>query len=835
FIYYNNQNHHLITMTSETSSSTPDATVKQQEKSEASKDRITLRKKASLDQGTPQQDGAQRGGSLTELFSALTVSGKENTVNPIEAGNAILDENSDFSDMEDAEKVIPMPKPGIPEAPYFDGLDVEPFLRSMKSLAIRSGISGAQLASCLPSYCSPQIRNFIRDSYVFRLRNWKHLKEFMIETYKNKEINKFKIKDLDIIVNREWRYSSSFSLINEFKVVARELIKRNLISEDVAVSKISKVLPGSYIKAGLLAQGERSTTNMFISLEEAVKFTQKCFTLLEKGKEYNVSSEVTTTRQFYTSTDRPSDSKLCVYCDKTWHPRAECDLLKRDLESKKVKINSQNNISFFDGTPININYGKGGMEAQVNKEFSSNICTIEEGGFYNDWSEGNESISNFGEELKEADLEVLMAKRKVEVDLKRESKNTKLNSMYDNEIRKDNYNIIEKQELESFQNDKAPKQKNVKLGLPDLIQPKNSDLLEDTMNLTVPITIRQLIKTNPDYRKELLELIKPKRVPMDNQKGKEKEEIKTVSQINELIKSSKLIKTKGKICGYPVVFTFDTGSMLNLVNKDLLDKMREKGIILKSDPASYSLKGIYGNYVSTSREIPDCPIEIKSSHTKAHLVVTESDSFEVLLGMPWIRGVRLSSTIDKNGKADFTINSNVDDSQHTFEINMDDTAEVIKPQFGINNLSLMSEFGINPYDIMSEEQQKKHSLSVYKSVKKKVKPVSTQIPVGYSKSPGIADINDNFGDKIKEQPTDEEMNLLNINKDYLTIAEQQYMKQELIELKGVFSCKPAQMGKKIFLSVDASPIRTGAVLGQEDNEGRYASNKKGTKRCLFDA
>ncbi|OMJ18342.1 hypothetical protein AYI70_g5406 [Smittium culicis] len=41
-------------MTSETSSSTPDATVKQQEKSEASKDRITLRKKASLDQGTPQ-------------------------------------------------------------------------------------------------------------------------------------------------------------------------------------------------------------------------------------------------------------------------------------------------------------------------------------------------------------------------------------------------------------------------------------------------------------------------------------------------------------------------------------------------------------------------------------------------------------------------------------------------------------------------------------------------------------------------------------------------------------------------------------------------------------
>ncbi|OMJ28752.1 hypothetical protein AYI69_g1774 [Smittium culicis] len=41
-------------MASETSSSTPDATVKHQEKSEASKDRITLRKKASLDQGNPQ-------------------------------------------------------------------------------------------------------------------------------------------------------------------------------------------------------------------------------------------------------------------------------------------------------------------------------------------------------------------------------------------------------------------------------------------------------------------------------------------------------------------------------------------------------------------------------------------------------------------------------------------------------------------------------------------------------------------------------------------------------------------------------------------------------------
>ncbi|OMJ09792.1 hypothetical protein AYI69_g10500 [Smittium culicis] len=42
-------------MISETSSSTPDSTVKQQEEPETSKDRITLRKKTSLDQGTSQR------------------------------------------------------------------------------------------------------------------------------------------------------------------------------------------------------------------------------------------------------------------------------------------------------------------------------------------------------------------------------------------------------------------------------------------------------------------------------------------------------------------------------------------------------------------------------------------------------------------------------------------------------------------------------------------------------------------------------------------------------------------------------------------------------------
>ncbi|OLY81637.1 hypothetical protein AYI68_g4255 [Smittium mucronatum] len=635
-------------MTTENSTNFQESAGNPQEKVEASKDRITLRKKSITDQENPQHDGAQRGGSLTELFSALAVSDdpKNNTNNRRISRIAI----SDFSDVEDAENIIPMPKPGIPEAPYFDGLDVEPFLNCMKSLAIKSGITGAQLASTLPSYCSPKIRSFLRESYVFRTRNWKNLKEFMIETYKNKEISKFKIKDLDYIVSKEWNYENSFSLINEFKVVARDLINRKVIMEDVAVSKISKILPGSYIKAGLLAQGERSISNMFISLEEAVMFTQKCFTLLEKRKEFSQNTDESVKTYFQQpKVNEKRVSRLCVYCDKEWHYRTECNALNRDIESKKVKINQENQICFYDGQPISTNFGSGGMVAFVEKSYSARLCTID----IEDYK-GSQYIERPGfsdTEIVYSDHDVLMAKRKLEAtesSIKKVQKTAK----------PDLFDSVE-------QKNKTSKQHNNKLALPKIDESMNSDLLEETLKLTIPVTIRQLITSNPDYRKQLAELIRMRKIPIDN---KISELINSNTDINlsQLMKASNIIKVNGNLCGFPVKFTFDTGSMLNLVNKEIIEKMKSKGITIQSDLASYNLKGIYGESVSTSIELPDCSIEIAGSKTRAHLVVTDSDSFEVLLGMPWIRSVKLSSKMKSDGIAEFTISSKL--LQHFVQI-----------------------------------------------------------------------------------------------------------------------------------------------------------------------
>ncbi|OMJ17192.1 hypothetical protein AYI69_g7519, partial [Smittium culicis] len=758
-------------MTSEASKKTPEVTVKQQENSEVSKDRIVLRKKPSLDQETPQHNGAQRGGSLNELFSALSVSDEVPSVEPVKKKFSRID-NSDFSDVEDAENIIPMPKPGIPEAPYFDGLDVEPFLNCMKSLAIKSGITGPQLASTLPSYCSPKIRTFIRESYVFRTRNWKSIKEFMIETYKNKEISKFKIKDLDYLVGKEWNYENSFSLINEFKVVARDLIRRKVIMEDVVVSKISKILPGSYIKAGLLAQGERSISNMFISLEDAVVFTQKCFTLLEKGKEFNQINQ--NIEKTYVQQQKVNDQRfvrLCVYCDKDWHYRSECTALTKDITSKKVKINQENQICFYDGKSISTNFGSGGMVALVDKSYSASLCTIDIPNSTNFTQIGGFDTTE--SEIEYSEHDIFMAKRKndaAEFGTSKIQKTTKQDLLDNNE-----------------KQNKISKPPQSKLGLPKIDESMNSDLLEETLNLTIPVTIRQLITSNQEYRKQLAELIKMRRVSFDN---KHTEIINPESEINlsQLMKASNIIKVDGSLCGFPVKFTFDTGSMLNLVNKEVIDKMKRQGISIQSGQASYHLKGIYGESVSTSIELPDCSIEIAGSESRAHLVVTDSDSFEVLLGMPWIRSVKLASKIKTDGIAEFTISSNLNKKEHSFEINIDDSADVPKNKLGINTLTLIKEFGINPYVGLSAESQTNYCNTLYKSVKRKIRPINTQIPEKYSKSPGIDTV------IHKEEPSYDEMEKISINKDYLTPNEYKYFKTELFKLKGVFACSQSHMG-----------------------------------------
>ncbi|OMH82559.1 hypothetical protein AX774_g3947, partial [Zancudomyces culisetae] len=54
--------------------------------------------------------------------------------------NRIQKPAPEFSDDDDDEDIPRMPKPGTPEAPLFDGSDVEGFLKDMKRLAIRCQI-----------------------------------------------------------------------------------------------------------------------------------------------------------------------------------------------------------------------------------------------------------------------------------------------------------------------------------------------------------------------------------------------------------------------------------------------------------------------------------------------------------------------------------------------------------------------------------------------------------------------------------------------------------------------------------------------------------------------
>ncbi|OMJ15177.1 hypothetical protein AYI69_g5225 [Smittium culicis] len=751
------------------------------EKTEGSKERIILRRKPSLEQENPPQNGAQRGGSLENLFGSMSISENhehdhKNTKSEVNnlSFNCDAGYESEFSDIDEAEKKFQMPKPGSPEAPYFDGYDVELFLNNMKSLAIKSSISKNQLASTIPSYCSDSVCKFIRNSFVYRLKEWRSLKEFMMETYKSKEKKTFKVKDLDYLLDMQWNYDTAFSLLNEYKVVANDLIKKKLIMEDVVVNKLSNILPENYFKAGLLAQGDRAGSHMFVSLDESIQFTKKSFRLHEKSKEYNLNNQ--NKQLFSANKNKPRNvafEKLCVYCDQIWHPRTECKSLTRDLSNKIIKFDTEGKIVLIDGTPLKLNYGNGGMEKLTKTEHTVRLVSIrnDHGHIFD-----NQEVERI-ENSSECEHNIYISKRKPASEM-------------ENMINKKQYlNVDDKKYY--FDSDVTKEDNQTTL----VGENYQSKLIEETMNLTVPISIRQLIKSNPEYRKELSEIIKIKKTPANESKKNEKVKNPKLnsetnySQINT-IKSSNVVKIKGKLSGFPVLFTFDTGAMLNLVSKSVVDNINKNKKILNSKPANYHLKGIYGEYVTTSEEISDCKIEINESVTKAHLIITESDSFEVLLGMPWIRSVCLSSTIFGDGVVKCIINSNVDNKTHSFEVNIDELSQNNQQSLGINALTLLNNFGIGPEKGLSVEQQKNQCLTLYKSTKKKVKPVNIQLPTESTKSPGIFSIINNN----KKEISIEEMESLKINKNYLTKEEQFYMKTELVKIKNVFATTDEQMG-----------------------------------------
>ncbi|OMJ19564.1 hypothetical protein AYI69_g6575 [Smittium culicis] len=489
---------------------------------------IVLKKKGQAENKTPPQMEPDTGGKLENLFESLSIS--EKGVNILNKKSAKIkietqpvadssDSESDFSETEESSKVSTMPRPGSKNAPYFDGFDVSLFLNEMKQLAITANISTSQLASIIPRYCSPEIKTNIHKSYVFQVRNWKALREFMTETYTVEKKKVIKLENLERIISSEWNYENSFSLLSEFKLIAKGLLKQKMLTEDILVGMLRKILPDPFLQAGLLSQGDRKIKHMFISLEDAVLFVKASYVTIKEENELKTKANdeiknVQFENRKYIPSNNDTRIRRCVYCDKEWHSRKDCIQLTEDITNKKVMFDNEGKISYINGKNVELNYEKGGMKALVDSKVFANLLILNQNDNISEsiYDEQNYSIdvnSNAYQNF-ENDFDIMMTKRQLqrnETNPRKKQHTQVMHEFSNSETEKNTYPI------------------GHKIGLPIIDNESNNNLVEATLNTIIPVTVRQLIKSDSEFRKAFVEVIKQRKIPIQGPMEVENEPI----------------------------------------------------------------------------------------------------------------------------------------------------------------------------------------------------------------------------------------------------------------------------------------------------------------------
>ncbi|OMJ24249.1 hypothetical protein AYI70_g1713 [Smittium culicis] len=132
-----------------------------------------------------------------------------------------------------------------------------------------------------------------------------------------------------------------------------------------------------------------------------------------------------------------------------------------------------------------------------------------------------------------------------------------------------------------------------KLGLPNINIENGNELVESTLNTIIPVTIRHLIKADPEYRNSLIDVIKQRKVRLQGPQ--------------------------------------------------------------KSDSIPF-LEKVVNNIFNENH-------------------ITESELFDVLIVMPWIKDVILMSHIQENGEINFHMKSNINRNVYNFKVEI----EPLKP------------------------------------------------------------------------------------------------------------------------------------------------------------
>ncbi|OJD21862.1 hypothetical protein ACJ73_06797, partial [Blastomyces percursus] len=176
--------------------------------------------------------------------------------------------------------VMPMPIPGAPGAPYFDGKDVTAFADRFEAMCTLHFVTGRDMLAVLRNYCAMELQGHI-DQLVPECKSWEEVKKQLLAEFWREDSHQqmYNQTYLHALSNKPHTTGQEIlSYCRQFRAVAMPLIRKNEMQQPLACLWFLQGLPAGIREKAYKAAGFNKTNQSEWELPkvcDAVYETQK--------------------------------------------------------------------------------------------------------------------------------------------------------------------------------------------------------------------------------------------------------------------------------------------------------------------------------------------------------------------------------------------------------------------------------------------------------------------------------------------------------------------------------------------------------------------------------
>jgi hypothetical protein len=157
----------------------------------------------------------------------------------------------------------------------------------------------------------------------------------------------------------------------------------------------------------------------------------------------------------------------------------------------------------------------------------------------------------------------------------------------------------------------------------------------------LPLSVAQLLAVAPEVRKQLVQALTPKRIPPP---------AREVSVASQEPAETTSLSARIQVEGTPVTALIDTGAAISAISYKFLKSL---GFEIQQ-PATYRIKGINGQKITPLGEVRQLPVSFGKVTVPANFAVVDAISYELILGIDWLRKVAANITFGDSPSIEIT-------------------------------------------------------------------------------------------------------------------------------------------------------------------------------------